>query len=86
MNSSTLSWFLFPFSIIGFLMAGEKNRWGWALCIFTQLLWLAFAWQAKLWGIMPGSASYLLVYVKNLFGWEWKWLTRLQRQKVKEKV
>lgn len=74
MNATTWSWLLFPFGIAGQLMVGGKkrNRWGWALSIATQLIWLTMAFSLKMYGLMPGSASYLVVYLKNFFGWEWK--------------
>lgn len=73
MTATDWSWLLFPFGIAGQLMVGgrNRNRWGWALSIATQLIWLLMAFSLKMYGLMPGSASYLLVYLKNFFGWQW---------------
>jgi hypothetical protein len=66
------SYILAPFGLAGMLMAGKRNRWGWMLSIFTQVLWLWYAVDTKQWGFIPGSAAYGAVYLKNFMGWSKK--------------
>lgn len=63
------SYILAPFGLAGMWMAGRRNRWGWALSICTQVLWLAYAVQTQQWGFIPGSAAYGFIYVKNFISW-----------------
>jgi hypothetical protein len=63
------SWGLAPFGLIGMFMTGKKNRWGWLLSIFTQILWITYAICTQQWGFIPGSLAYGFVYAKNFIAW-----------------
>lgn len=66
------SYVLAPFGLAGLWMAGRRNRWGWALGIFAQVLWLTYGVQTRQWGFIPGSAAYLFIYAKNFIAWSSK--------------
>ena len=59
------SYALAPFGLLGLWMSGSRNRWGWALSIGTQVLWLTYAVQTRQWGFIPGSAAYGAIYLRN---------------------
>jgi hypothetical protein len=63
------SYILAPFGLIGLWMSGSRNRWGWALSIGTQALWLTYAVQTQQWGFIPGSAAYGAIYLRNFIRW-----------------
>lgn len=63
------SYVLAPFGLAGMIMAGRKNRWGWMLSIFTQVLWVTYALNTAQYGFIIGSVSYGAVYLKNFLGW-----------------
>lgn len=63
------SYILAPFGLWGMWSAGKRKRSGWLVSISTQILWLIYAVQTQQWGFIPGSAAYMIVYVKSY--WEW---------------
>lgn len=63
------SYVLAPFGLAGMILAGRRNRWGWALSIATQALWLTYAADTRQWGFIPGSAAYAIVYIRNFTAW-----------------
>jgi hypothetical protein len=58
------SYCLAPFGLAGMWIA-RTNRWGWALSMFTQLLWLTYAQTTAQYGFMIGTVAYLGVYIRN---------------------
>lgn len=68
--STWWSYILAPFGLAGMLLAGRRNRWGWALGIFAQVLWLTYGVQTKQWGFLPGSFAYLVIYTRNFIAWK----------------
>lgn len=80
------SWILAPFGLLGMVLTGRKNRKGWALSIFTQILWLGYAVQTQQWGFMPGSAAYGGVYVKNFLLWKKIEERKLVEEKRKKEI
>jgi hypothetical protein len=59
------SYVLAVFGLIGMWMAGKQNRWGWAMSTCTQVLWIAYAILTAQYGFIPGSTSYMVVYIRN---------------------
>lgn len=70
MNSS-LWWSLCltPFGLLGMYMSGKKNRWGWALGMSTQVLWVGYAIDSGGYFFIVGSVSYFAIYLKNFLSW-----------------
>ena len=67
--TSNWSYVLAPFGLAGMILAGRKNRWGWMLSIFTQILWVTYALDTAQYGFILGSVAYGAVYLKNFLGW-----------------
>jgi len=63
------SYVLAPFGLLGLYLAGRKIRWGWALGLVTQSLWLAYSVQTRQWGFIPGTLAYAWIYLKNFLAW-----------------
>jgi hypothetical protein len=59
------SYCLAPFGLLGMWLAGRHNRWGWALSMATQTLWLAYAYITAQYGFMIGTVAYGAVYLRN---------------------
>lgn len=72
------SYILAPFGLAGMYVSGKKKAWGWLLSLFTQTLWLAYAFTTKQYGFMPGTLAYAFIYVKNWRAW------RVKPKKVKK--
>lgn len=56
--------------ILGIYLAGRKNRWGWAVGVFAQLLWIAYAIVTAQWGFIASALAYGGIYGWNWFKWE----------------
>jgi len=63
------SWFLAAVGIIGVYIAGNKNKWGWAIGALYQVLWIVYAFFTKQYPFIIVCLFYLAIYVKNFFGW-----------------
>lgn len=55
--------------ITGLYLAGKKNYWGWAIGIFAQLLWIAYAINTKQYGFLATAVAYAWIYSKNFIQW-----------------
>lgn len=55
--------------VLGIYLAGKKNRWGWALGLFMQLLWVIYAFQTKQFGFILSAIAYGAVYGRNFYLW-----------------
>jgi hypothetical protein len=64
------SYCLAPFGLVGMWLAGRRNRWGWALSMATQTLWLAYAYLTAQYGFMIGTISYGFIYLRNFIQWK----------------
>ena len=63
------SWLLACMGIVGMYFVGKK-RWeafGWL--IVMECLWVVFALQTETYGFIVGSASYVIVYIRNAKLW-----------------
>lgn len=63
------SWGLAAVGILGIYLAGKKLKSGWAVGIFAQLLWLAYAIATKQWGFLFTAFAYGSIYLKNYLAW-----------------
>lgn len=55
--------------ITGLLIAGRKNKWGWALNFGAQLLWIIFAVVTAQYGFILSALGYGTVYWINFMKW-----------------
>lgn len=64
------SYLLMAVGVTGIWLAGKKNVWGWALGVFAQFLWFAYALVTHQYGFIVSAVVYGFVYAKNF--WKWK--------------
>lgn len=55
--------------IAGLLLAGQKNKLGWALGLFAQLAWIAYALISRQYGFILSAVAYGIVYSRNWLRW-----------------
>lgn len=55
--------------ITGLFIAGKKNYWGWAIGVFAQTLWIAYALSTHQYGFLATAVAYTWVYSKNFLQW-----------------
>lgn len=76
------SYILPPIGIIGIILQGRKNRWGWIVGIFAQVIWVTYAAATRQWGFLPQSIIYGLIYAWNFIDWSgykpWPWIISLR--------
>jgi nicotinamide riboside transporter PnuC len=58
---------------------GDKTIWGPILGIINQVLWIAFVFLTKQWGLLLGVLLYTGVHARNLYFW-------LKQNKLKEAI
>lgn len=63
------SYTLAAVGILGLYLAGRKKAIGWAVGLFAQVLWIAFAVATRQWGFIFSALAYGIVYAKNWRGW-----------------
>lgn len=63
------SWLLTAVGVTGLYVAGRKSRWGWAIGLGAQGLWVAYALATKQYGFLASSLAYGAVYTRNLVAW-----------------
>jgi len=60
------SWALMAVGVTGLFLAGRGGWLGWAIGIFAQLLWFAYALVTKQYGFIVSAVAYGTVNVINL--------------------
>jgi len=50
-------------------MTGNKDRRGWALSLFSQVLWLVFIITSKTWGLLPLNIAMWYLSIRNFIKW-----------------
>jgi len=63
------SFVLAAIGILGLYLAGKKNYWGWAVGVFAQILWIAYALTTKQYDFLATAVAYGFVYSKNFIQW-----------------
>lgn len=63
------SWILAAVGIIGVYIAGNKNKWGWAISGLYQVLWIVYAYFTEQYPFIIVCLVYLVIYIKNFLGW-----------------
>jgi hypothetical protein len=63
------SWILTVVGVFGLWLAGRKNRYGWAVGISAQTLWIAYALATHQYGFLVSAFAYGWVYTKNFISW-----------------
>lgn len=63
------SYLLTAVGVLGLHLAGKKNRWGWAVGLGAQTLWIAYAITTRQWGFLVSAFAYGSVYARNYTAW-----------------
>lgn len=64
-----LPWLLSLVTIVMTVMAGNKNRYAWAVALVGQVLWLVWIVASRSWGLLPMNLVLWAVYVRNHLQW-----------------
>jgi hypothetical protein len=67
--SAYWSWILTAVGVFGIWLSGRKSRWGWAVGLGAQFLWLAYAIATQQWGFLVSCVAYGTVYARNFVRW-----------------
>ena len=63
------SYLLTAVGVFGLFLAGRKDRRGWIVGLFAQVLWIAYATATHQWGFYVSALAYGWVYAKNARAW-----------------
>ena len=63
------SYLLTAVGVSGLFMAGSRRKFGWAIGIFAQTLWIAYALSTGQHGFLLSAAFYGWVYARNWLKW-----------------
>jgi hypothetical protein len=64
--SSAWSWLLTTISVVGLWGTAGDRRWGWALNLAGQPLWLAYALLTHQLGFLVSGAAFTVIFARNL--------------------
>jgi uncharacterized membrane protein YjjB (DUF3815 family) len=63
------SWLLTAVGVFGLYLAGKRSRWGWAVGLGAQGLWISYALFSNQFGFLASALAYGSVYGRNLYLW-----------------
>lgn len=63
------SWLLAAVGIAGLWLAGSNNRFGWAIGLVAQALWIVYALNTEQYGFILSALAYAAVYARNYARW-----------------
>jgi hypothetical protein len=63
------SFVLTAVGVFGLFLAGRKSKWGWAVGLGAQALWIAYATFTHQWGFYVSALAYGWVYARNFMAW-----------------
>lgn len=64
-----LPWLLSAITIWMTVLAGNKNRFAWAVGLLNQVLWLVWIIATASWGLLPMNLALWVVYSRNHLRW-----------------
>lgn len=67
--SHYLPWLMSAITIYMTVLAGNRNRWAWAIGLLNQALWLFWIVSIQAWGLLPMNAALWIVYARNHIKW-----------------
>lgn len=56
-------------TLLGMWVTGNKRASGWLIGLGNQALWLTFIVAFQAWGLLPLSATLIVVYSRNWLKW-----------------
>lgn len=63
------SFALMAIGVLGIYLAGKKNKYGWAVGSFAQILWIIYALATGQYGFIVSALVYGWMYTKNFMAW-----------------
>jgi hypothetical protein len=63
------SWLLMTLGITGLWLAGSKDKTGWLISLFAQVLWIIYAIVSEQYGFIVSALAYSFVYLRNFKKW-----------------
>ena len=64
-----MPWILSAITIYMTVLAGNKNRYAWAIGLANQALWLIWIVASESWGLIPMNIALWIVYGRNHLKW-----------------
>lgn len=55
--------------VFGLWLAGRKSKYGWAVGLAMQVLWIIYAIATSQWGFIISAVAYGWIYAKNFLAW-----------------
>lgn len=65
-----MDWILSITSCLMLWLMGNKSKWGPRVGIANQLLWIAYVYQIKEFGLLVGVVAYTAIHIRNCVEWE----------------
>ena len=65
-----LPWLLSAITIASTVLAGNLNRWAWALSGLNQILWFIWIASTSTWGFLPMNIILAIVFARNHLKWQ----------------
>lgn len=65
-----MPWLLSVITIYMTVLAGNKNKFAWAVGLFNQLLWLLWILCSENYGLLPMNLALWVVYCRNHLRWQ----------------
>lgn len=63
------SYLLAVVSVVALYVAGRKNRWGWAILVGAQGVWITYAIATRQWGFIVSALIHVWVCGRNWLAW-----------------
>jgi hypothetical protein len=63
------SWILAIIGVAGIFFVGRKDKWGWWVLLFNEVLWIAYALITNQYGFIFSAIAYGIVYIKSYLKW-----------------
>lgn len=64
-----MDWFAGLAELCGVWMVGNRNRWGFAVCMICNVAWIVVASQTGVYGLIPVSLAMLVINGRNFHKW-----------------
>jgi hypothetical protein len=63
------SWTLAIIGVAGIFFVGRKDKWGWWVLLFNEVLGIAYALITSQYGFIFSAIAYAIVYIRSYIHW-----------------
>jgi hypothetical protein len=63
------SYLLAVIGVAGIFFVGRKDKWGWWVLLFNEVLWIAYAVITQQYGFILSAIAYAIVYIRSYIHW-----------------